>query len=58
MLPNPVTLTSPAAINLNATVFDPVPGQDNGQIVLNVTGGIPPYNYTWSGWLAQWLRTK
>jgi gliding motility-associated-like protein len=55
MLPNPVTLTSPAAINLNATVFDPVPGQDNGQIVLNVTGGIPPYNYTWSGGLPSGL---
>ena len=47
----PVVLTQPAAITINATVFDPTPGQSNGQITLNISGGTSPYNFTWSGGL-------
>lgn len=46
------SISGPALLELSATTTDV--GCNNGEIlfgsiVLNVTGGIPPYNYNWSG---------
>ncbi len=37
-----------APIAVSFTLLKPCPGQNNGQINLTVSGGIPPYTYAWS----------
>ncbi len=45
---DPIILTEPDSIQLNATLIHPTcAGATNGNIVLNTFGGIPPYTYLW-----------
>ncbi|MFT3910201.1 MAG: gliding motility-associated C-terminal domain-containing protein [Ferruginibacter sp.] len=44
----PVILTEPALLIANPVVTPAKCGHDNGTIAANVTGGTPPYVYTWS----------
>jgi len=42
------TIQPPAPLAVSFTSLQPCPGQNNGQINLTVSGGIPPYTYAWS----------
>jgi len=42
------TIQPPAPLAVGFTSLQPCPGQNNGQINLTVSGGIPPYTYAWS----------
>jgi hypothetical protein len=44
-----VTITQPSALSANATAQNvPCPESQTGSITVTTSGGIPPYNYTWS----------
>ena len=44
-----ILITSPPALDLGATVSDVLcAGEDNGEVVLNVTGGNGGYTYNWT----------
>ncbi len=47
-LDNPIGITQPDLITLDVFKSDPNPGVNDGQIVVNVTGGTPDYNYIWA----------
>ena len=42
------TIQPQAPLVVSFTTFQPCPEQNNGQINLTVSGGIPPYSYAWS----------
>lgn len=42
------TIQPPAPLAVSFTNLQPCPGQNNGQINITVSGGIPPYYYAWS----------
>ncbi|MEO0273024.1 MAG: T9SS type A sorting domain-containing protein [candidate division WOR-3 bacterium] len=42
------TIQPPTPLYVSFTNLQPCPGQNNGQINLMVSGGIPPYIYAWS----------
>ncbi len=43
------TLPNPAPIEITAaTVVQPTPGQDDGSIIVNITGGTGVYSYSWT----------
>ncbi|MFN0216680.1 MAG: hypothetical protein ACKVT2_20670 [Saprospiraceae bacterium] len=43
-----LTIQPSAPLSVSFTSLQPCPGQNNGQINLTVSGGIPPYLYAWS----------
>ncbi|MBI2269603.1 MAG: T9SS type A sorting domain-containing protein [Bacteroidetes bacterium] len=43
-----VTITEPAALNIQFTVVNTTCGQSTGSASANVTGGVPAYTYAWS----------
>lgn len=42
-------ISSPPDIVINFTATDPTLGSSDGMITTNVSGGVPPYTYSWSG---------
>jgi len=53
------SIMAPNPIKLNPTVKNPVCfGYNNGEIKLNVTGGVPPYTYTWEDGTATAIRSN
>ena len=46
-----ITIEEYPQITAQATITDDVDGQNNGSITLDISGGVPPYTYSWGGGL-------
>jgi gliding motility-associated-like protein len=55
----PVTITEPAALAVTSTVTDATcPGEPDGSVTLNITGGKQPYTVIWSDGILTPVRTN
>lgn len=43
-----IAVTQPASINLTTSTVNSTCGNANGSATVNVTGGVPPFNFLWS----------